>query len=160
MQRMIKKATGATEFNNLLDTMEEEIKKINSEARIQGKNVTIEYLRSMLTFARKKEKEFDYYWDKFTEAEERRWSEGTTKNFKTFKKNLDMFSEEKSFDLSFDNFGQTFIDTYIKWRVEQGKRNTHTLKDIKLMKSKEKNTINRMHMIAVMENESEFICPA
>jgi len=33
-------------------------------------------------------------------------------------------------------------------------------KDIKLMKSKEKNTIKRMHMIAVMENESEFICPA
>ena len=134
MQRMIKKATGATEFNNLLDTMEEEIKKINREARIQGKNVTIEYLRSMLTFARKKEKEFDYYWNKFTEAEARRWSEGTMKNFKTFKKNLDKFSEEKSFDLSFDNLGQTFIDEYIKWRADKGTRNTHTLKDIKLMK--------------------------
>lgn len=127
-------AKGAQSLNDLLDSMEEEVKKVYREARMQRIQVSVEYIKENLSFIRKKELSFFDLWDKFVKSESTisGWVPGTVKRFNTAKKHL--LELNKDYKIEFSSINDNFLQRFILYHQDKGYSNPFTDKNIKILK--------------------------
>lgn len=132
--RPLKGSLGAEELTDLLDSWEEEIKAINRRAKIERKPVTIEYLKSNLTFISKQDYSFFDLWDRFINEQGtlKSWASGTARRYQTCKKHLEKINE--TYKLEFDSLNNEFLQRFIKYHVALGFTNAFTQKNLIVLK--------------------------
>jgi site-specific recombinase XerD len=109
---------GHASLNDLLDTLAEEPKAIERNARIAGIDCTVEYLKEQLSYNKAKPKDFIGVVDEFIREEGLRnsWSSDTKKQWRFFKNNLAGFNRRYRLELDSinDQFAQAFIKAMLK----------------------------------------------
>lgn len=139
-QRVKKNSKGSFEINNLLDSIEQEIKKIYREAIIENKNISNKYLLNMLHSKNnpiiKQEKTFLGYFDEFIEVQKPTKSPRTIQKYKTLKNQLVDFQSKKHFLISFEKIDPKFYELLSSYYIEGLKLlNNSTSKYIKTLKT-------------------------
>jgi len=150
-QRLKPKIPLSESVNDFLLSIETEVNDLYLKARKDRIPITTQYMKSRLTFIRKyvivEETEdglkrklvksdlpfFDIF-DEFISSHRKQWSEGTMKNFQTFKTKLQKFETEEKYILEFGSIDNSFLEKYIDWHIDNKILNTHTQKNLKLLK--------------------------
>ena len=131
----IKNSPGAEQLTDLLDSWEEEIKAVSRQARTGRKDITVEYLKSNLSFIRKQDYTFFTLWDKYIAEESinQGWTIGTKKRYQTCKKHLVKINE--SYKLEFGSINNDFLQRFIKYHNDNGFANSFTEKNLVVLKT-------------------------
>ena len=127
----MKNAPGTEELTDLLDVWEEEIKSVSRLRKQQKKAVTIEYLKSHLSFINKQDDDFFSIWDLWTAEHSDKWTESTQKRYAGCKKKLQ--EVDKFYKIEFDSLGNDFLLKFKKYHQDEGHNNSYTHKNLVIL---------------------------
>ncbi len=133
--RPVKNSPGVEQLTDFLDSWEAEIKAVSRDARAQRKDITVEYLKSKLSFIRQQDHTFFGRWDKYIAEESinQGWAIGTKKRYQTCKKHLAKINE--TYKLEFGSINNDFLQQFIKYHTTQGFANSFTEKNLVVLKT-------------------------
>ena len=133
-ERVKEDREGATEINELLSSMENEVLSSVREARTAREPLNLEDIKEDLTFLTGKKRDFFDVWDEFidTESLQKQWTEGTIRRFNTTKKHLMKLNTQ--YDISFKTINRTFYREFIDYHNNKGLNNNFAQKNIELLR--------------------------
>lgn len=136
-QRPKKGVSGAVELTDLLDSWEEEIKKVAREAKIMRIDITKDYLQDNLTFITKKDSSFFAIWDKWIkeESKAKKWEPGTLTRYEQCR-NILLEIDKK---LGFGSMNNDFLLKFLEYHRNEGegrkkKEESYTSKNYTILK--------------------------
>ena len=124
---------GYVTLNDLLDSLAEEPRTIERNARISGIDCTIKHLKQQLSYNRITPKDFIGVLDEFIREQRlrRRWSPATEKRWWFFRTDLMLF--DKTIQLEFASINVQFVQAYVKAMLLQGYSNAIIRNHIHMM---------------------------
>jgi len=135
-----KSYSGASDFNDFLEGLEDDIKEIFREAVTKKVTPTNEYvgeqLRKRMNKNTAQQKNFFDYLEEFIEVGKATKKSNTTKKFKTLLNNLKKFQKEKQFKISFEKLDMKFHENLLSFYISDLKHlNTSIAKSITHLKT-------------------------
>jgi integrase len=138
-QRVRKSFTDYAVLNKFLDELERKVKSIYTQALTEGKNPSIQYLRSTLNKYMNKTEEkkltFVDYFNEFIKAKEEVTKRRTAQKYETLLKQLIAFSNDTGKELSFENMDSNFYDAILVWYRAKKRLDKTVYKNIALIKT-------------------------
>lgn len=139
-EQRVKKSSGSGEINNVLDTIEESIKKIYRDAITNQHSITNEYLRTKLAKSvnpgKQVKKDFFDYFDEFVEIQKPTKTTRTIQKYNTLKNHLTEFQKEKRYSITFEKVDSRFYDHLTAYFINDLKLlNNSSAKYIKTLKT-------------------------
>lgn len=168
-QRVKKSLTGCMEINNLLDRIEEFVKKIYREGKTYNYTLTNEYFRDKINkeidpASNAPKTFFDYYYE-FIEIQKTTKALGTIKKYKTLLNHLTDFQQRKRYSISFEKIDTRFYEDFTAFFINDlGLVNNSVAKYIKTLKTflqwateREYNKNNSFKKFKTRERDADII---
>ncbi len=135
-QKLIPEALHSESTNLLLDKIKHELVEIELRARIDQVPLTVEYIKSRVTFIHTPSNDFFDIWDQFIHNGHltKGWREGTLKRFATTKMHLLEFEKKYRYRIEFDSINDTFLEKFLEYHNDLGFGNVFTEKNVKMLK--------------------------
>lgn len=129
--------SNADELNEFLNDLENQVRRFRREARLKGEQLTLQYLKERFLPKKEKAKPTITVIDalqSYIDQHEHSLAEGTLKNFKTLKVDLEDIIEEYKKPLSFESINQEWFLKFqaFLYSVRDNKDNTFAKKTEKL----------------------------
>ena len=134
-QRVISQYQESTTTNDYLSELARYVTKKYTDAKILGKNPTIEYLRDKLnTRAKNKSSSFFGFIEEYIESAKGEKTVGTIKKYNNVLNHLTSFSEKAKYTLDFESIDLKFEEKFRKYQYAKGLTNNTVSKNIKIVK--------------------------
>jgi len=133
-ERIIPGSEVASEINNLLQSIEEEVLSIVRSARINRIPVDIDYIRDHLTFLTGQERGFFNIWEEFVikESVEKEWSTGMVRRFDILKMHLNILDKQSR--INFHTINDKFYHMFIEYHLQQGFQKSYAARNLELFR--------------------------
>jgi len=130
-----KKGAPVNEYlTELLDSWEREIEDLRLTAKLQRKEITIDYLKSNLSFISDQGNDFFSIWDKWTAQHGKiaKWTPSTRTRYEQCRKIL--LEIDKSEKLEFNSLNEDFLERFIECHRDNGRSDPYTKKNLVILK--------------------------
>jgi len=168
-QRAKKSLTGCMELNNLLDRIEEFVKKIYREGKTYNHALTNEYFRDKINKeidpASNAPKSFFDYYNEFIEIQKTTKAHGTIQKYRTLLNHLTDFQHRKKYNIAFEKIDIRFYEDFTAFFINDlGLVNNSVAKYIKTLKTflqwateREYNANNSFRKFKTREKDADII---
>ena len=130
-QKVKSRYEGATIINDFLKNMARFVEDKHTKQKINGKNVTVEYLRDELNKRdQKSTSDFFSLFDHFIEISKPGRSPLTIKKYNNVKNHLKNFEKERRFKIDFDSIDHNFYEKFNDYLIRDVKLTNNTISKI------------------------------